>query len=54
MKLIYDGIHDAVEIPEAGGIVAERGKAVEIPDEIAERLLERDDWDKPKTRGSDR
>lgn len=33
MKLVYDGPHDAVEVP-AAGVVAERGKPVEIPDDI--------------------
>lgn len=44
MKLIYDGPHEAVEVPHdlatGGLIVAERGKVVEIPDEIAEGLLD--------------
>jgi hypothetical protein len=38
VELIYEGIFDEVEVPEAG-IVARRGQPVEVPDEIALRLL---------------
>jgi hypothetical protein len=45
VKLVYDGPHDAVEVP-AAGVVAERGKAVEVADDVAADLLEQDTWKK--------
>lgn len=38
MQLIYQGMFDAVEVPEAG-IMAKRGEPVEVPDGIGARLL---------------
>jgi hypothetical protein len=38
VKLIYEGMFDAVEVPEAG-IVAARGEPVDVSDEVGERLL---------------
>lgn len=35
MKLIYGGPSQAVEVPEVPGLVAKRGAAVDVPDEIA-------------------
>jgi hypothetical protein len=43
MKLIYEGPHDTVEVPSAG-ITAERGQAVDVPDDVAKALLEQDTW----------
>lgn len=43
MKLIYGGPIDEVEVPDAG-IVAARGEPVEVPDDVAARLLEQDTW----------
>lgn len=34
MKLVYTGPHDAVELTALPGVIAERGKPIEIPDEI--------------------
>lgn len=50
IPVVYDGPFEAVEVPEAG-IVAERGKPVDVDEEIAARLLEQDTWReaKPKT-----
>lgn len=45
MKLIYGGPIDEVEVPDAG-IVATRGEPVEVPDDVAARLLEQDTWSK--------
>lgn len=46
MRLIYVGPHDAVEVPLAG-IVAEREKPVDVPDDEALKLLEqRENWAK--------
>jgi hypothetical protein len=38
VKLIYGGMFDEVEVPEAG-VIAVRGEPVDVPDEIAARLL---------------
>jgi len=69
MKLVYDGPHDAVEVAAAPGLLAERGKAVEIPDvdvvvnvddngkpvtsKLAESLLEQGVWKKASTKAED-
>lgn len=45
MKLIYDGPHDLVDVPDAM-LTAEKGKAMDVPDEVAKRLLEQDTWRK--------
>lgn len=43
-KIIYKGVHDAVEIAETG-IIAENGKHTEVPDDVAAVLLAQgDDW----------
>ncbi len=46
-KLIYDGPHLEVEVPHdnvpGGAIFAERGKVVDVPDDIAKGLLEQGD-----------
>jgi hypothetical protein len=41
MKVIYEGPHDVVEV---AGITAERGQAVDVPDEVGKALLEQDTW----------
>lgn len=46
MKLIYPGPHEAVNVLALGQKV-QRGEEVEIPDEIAERLVEQG-WESPK------
>lgn len=46
MKLIYVGVHDAVEVPDAD-LVAERDVPVDVSDDVALRLLEqRENWAK--------
>jgi hypothetical protein len=45
--VIYDGPHDAVEVP-AADLVAERGKPVDVPTGIADALLQQDCWKAPK------
>lgn len=49
MKLVYSGAHDAVEPADVPGVVAVRGKEVDIPDEVAKRLLEQDTWSEAKS-----
>lgn len=44
MKVTYNGPIDAVEIAETGQIV-ERDQTVEVPDELAVRLIEQSSWD---------
>ena len=49
MRITYDGPFDAVEIAPTGQIV-ERGKSVDVPDEIGKSLCEQDTWTETKTR----
>lgn len=45
MRIVYQGPIDALEIPTDDNLyVAERGKPVELPDEIALALLDQADW----------
>lgn len=44
MKVTYNGPYDAVEVAESGQIV-ERGQTVDMPDELAARLIEQSSWD---------
>ena len=53
MKVTYTGPFDAVEVP-AAGIVAEKGKPVEVPDELGKNLLEQDCWAEPKEKSKER
>lgn len=47
MQLVYTGIHQQVEIADVPGVTATRGEPVDIPDEVAKRLLEQvDAWRK--------
>lgn len=51
-KVVYDGPHQAVEVP-AADVVVDRGVPVDLPDHIADRLLEQADWKPaPKRAGS--
>lgn len=56
MKVVYTGVHDAVEVADGSGRVyrCERDEPVELPDELATDLLTQSSWeeptDKPKTR----
>ena len=54
-KLTYMGPHDAVEVdlPDGSSVVAERGKAVELPDEVAKSLALQDVWTRAKKEGGD-
>ncbi len=54
-KLTYVGPHDAVEVdlPNGSSVVAERGKAVDLPDDLAKSLEQQDVWVKPKKEGGD-
>ena len=49
MQVVYTGPIDAVEIAELG-LIAQRGKAVEVPDEFGERLCEQSCWEQPSAR----
>lgn len=58
VSLIYEGPHAEVEVPDAGADVkALRGVPVDVPEEVAKRLLKQDTWsaDKPapKQKGSE-
>lgn len=49
MKLVYNGAHPDVYIPDPEGGDAllegvERGVPIEVPDDLAERLLEQSTW----------
>ena len=48
MKVTYNGPHDAVDVIEGGAVIGtvERGESIEVPDELATRLLEQDVWDR--------
>lgn len=49
MRVVYNGPHDAVEVPELS-IVVRRGEPVEVRDGDAKLLLLQDVWDEaPKT-----
>ena len=56
MKVVYVGVHDAVEVSDGDGRVyrCERSEPVELPDELASDLLAQSSWeepaDKPKPR----
>jgi hypothetical protein len=44
--LTYTGVHSAVTLPQPSGMSyeCERDGTVDLPDELAKELLERDDW----------
>jgi hypothetical protein len=45
MKIVYIGHQDAVVVPEFGGGVIERGRPVDVPEDLGRRLLEQaDNW----------
>lgn len=43
MHLIYQGPHQAVEVPALRRVV-DRGEPVDVDDELATRLLEQEHW----------
>lgn len=43
MQVVYDGPSPSVSVPQHG-INAERGEAVEVPDELGERLCRQATW----------
>lgn len=45
MKLEYTGPHAAVEVAATGAVV-KRGEVVDVPDDVAERLLEQGSFKK--------
>jgi hypothetical protein len=52
MRVTYEGPHDVVEVPAAGeGFTAERGKPVDVPDDVAKALLEQDTWTEARAEG---
>lgn len=54
MKVKYVGGHDEVVIADTG-IVCGRNKTVEVPDELAESLLDQpDNWQAVKASGKDK
>ncbi len=51
MQLIYIGAHPVVDVEEAGRLVlvgVKRGEPVNVPDDLASRLLEQDTWSEAK------
>ena len=51
MKLVYVGPHDTVTVPlpYGGAVEVKHGEAADLPNSLAERLLEQpDNWEKPK------
>jgi hypothetical protein len=56
MKVVYTGVHDAVEVSDGAGRVyrCERDEPIELPDGLATDLLAQSSWaepsDKPKPR----
>lgn len=44
MRVVYNGPHDAVEVPELG-LAVRRGEPVEVLDGDAKLLLQQDVWD---------
>lgn len=62
MKVVYNGVHDAVEVVDGKGNVkrCERSQPVELHDDLAVALIEQDTWSPyvdpklPKKRASGR
>ena len=55
MRIKYTGPFDAVEVP-ALGLIVDRGKSLEVDDEIGESLCSQDSWEEiasRKTKESD-
>lgn len=58
MRVVYKGMFDEVIVPEwldDNGYpgTAKRGEPVEVPDELAKRMLEQaDNWEKAPTAGA--
>lgn len=48
MKVTYTGPLDAVELAELPGVFIERGKGIEVDDDLGERLIEQDVWRGPR------
>jgi len=40
----YVGPFDAVHVPDLNDRIVERGQPIDVPDELAERLLKQDVW----------
>ncbi len=49
MKVVYTGVHDAVEVSDGQGRVyrCERDEPVELPGDLARDLLEQSSWEEP-------
>ena len=49
MKVVYTGVHDAVEVSDGDGRVyrCERSQPVELPDDLANDLLSQSTWERP-------
>ena len=49
MKVVYTGVHDAVEVSDGEGRVfrCERSEPVDLPDALAHDLLEQSTWEEP-------
>ena len=44
MRVVYTGPAPAVRVPEAGDLLAEREKPVEVPADVGRRLIEQGQW----------
>ena len=48
MLLVYEGPHDAVEVPDAE-LICVRGEPIEVPEDVAKRLLHQHTWIRSET-----
>lgn len=48
MRVTYTGPLDAVELADLPGVIVEKGKGIEVDDDLGERLIEQDVWRGPR------
>ena len=53
ISLIYAGPHAEVEVPDAG-VVVKRDVPVEVPEEVAKRLLDQDTWNRAEAKSREK
>lgn len=49
MQIVYNGVHPEVVVDEFSQSVIKAGEPVEMPDDLAARLLEQSTWSKAST-----
>jgi hypothetical protein len=56
MKVLYTGVHDAVEVSDSDGRLyrCERSEPVELPDALAKDLLAQSTWEEPDQKAKPR